>query len=160
MKLYLARHGNAVSASVDDARPLSDLGRAEVARMASFMAGANMQVEAVLHSGKTRARQTAEMYAAALDTALTVREVAGIRPNDGPETILDIVAGLSGDTLIAGHNPFLSSAVSLLVTGRVETAICDLETASVACVEQIPGGGWQLVWLVGPSQLGFVTVTL
>ena len=44
MRLYLVRHGDAVSSDLDPARPLSAAGRAEAARMARFLAEAGVRV--------------------------------------------------------------------------------------------------------------------
>lgn len=154
MRLYLARHGNAVPAHTDDARPLSDWGRDEVDRMARFLAGAGVTVGRIVHSGKLRAEQTAEIYAARIGANAVPEKVSGIRPNDPPETIVSLIASLACDTLVAGHNPYLSSAVALLVTGQVNVPVCDLSTGAVACLEHLPGYGWQIAWIVDPALLG------
>ena len=66
MFLYLVQHGEALTKEADPDRPLSEAGRANVEHLAGFLAGRSLRVARVLHSGKTRARQTAEILAAAL----------------------------------------------------------------------------------------------
>lgn len=153
MRLYLARHGNAVAGNDDDARPLSDEGRAEVGRMAAFLADSGVRVRRIVHSGKLRAEQTAEIYAAKLGPSAPLDKVGGLRPNDPPMGILALIASLDGDTLVAGHNPFLSSVVGLLVTGSLGMPVCDLATGAVACLEHQTGYGWQIAFIVEPSML-------
>ena len=63
MRLYLVQHGEALPKQVDPERPLSERGRSDVARVADFLKGAGIRVTRVAHSGKTRARQTAELLA-------------------------------------------------------------------------------------------------
>jgi phosphohistidine phosphatase len=57
MKLYLVQHGDALPKDIDPDRPLSNVGHAEVGLLAELLAG-HMNISRVLHSGKTRARQT------------------------------------------------------------------------------------------------------
>ena len=64
MKLCLVQHGDAVPEETDPQRPLSERGCAEVQRVAELLAGAGVQVSTILHSGKTRAEQTARLLAA------------------------------------------------------------------------------------------------
>ena len=66
MRLYLVQHGEAVPEDADPSRPLSETGNRDVARVAAFLATADIRVSRVLHSGKLRAGQTAELCAAKL----------------------------------------------------------------------------------------------
>ena len=66
MRIYLTQHGLAVPKDVDPDRPLSEQGRQDVQRLADFLKNTGAQVEQVLHSGKTRAEQTATILAPAL----------------------------------------------------------------------------------------------
>jgi phosphohistidine phosphatase len=61
MKLYLAQHGDSLPEQVNPERPLSERGREDVRRLAEFLGGTGIQVRRVYHSGKLRARQTAEL---------------------------------------------------------------------------------------------------
>jgi phosphohistidine phosphatase len=55
MNIYLMQHGNPVPKEKNPDKPLSDRGRDDVGKMASFLKKAGLQVEMVFHSGKTRA---------------------------------------------------------------------------------------------------------
>ena len=63
MRLLISRHGDAVSKMENPDRPLSDQGKTEVNRMASFLARAGIKTSRVIHSGKARAAQTGAIYA-------------------------------------------------------------------------------------------------
>ena len=63
MKLYLVQHGEAKSKDEDEKRPLTDQGRQGVERVAAFLKGAGVETKRVIHSGKLRAEQTAEILA-------------------------------------------------------------------------------------------------
>ncbi len=69
MALYLVQHGRSHPKDVDPDQGLTDDGRAEVQRIADVARGYGVKVRMILHSGKTRARQTADIMAAALAPA-------------------------------------------------------------------------------------------
>ncbi|MEQ1910662.1 MAG: histidine phosphatase family protein, partial [Vicinamibacterales bacterium] len=62
LRLYLAHHGDAVGPGVDIRRPLSDAGRADTERVAAAAAARGAKPIVIWHSGKLRARQTAEIF--------------------------------------------------------------------------------------------------
>lgn len=66
MFVYLGQHGEAEREEVDPARPLTEKGRNDVRKVALFTAGAHVRVERIFHSGKLRARQTAEILGGVL----------------------------------------------------------------------------------------------
>ena len=66
MNIYLVQHGEAVAKEVDPERPLTESGRSDVRRMASFLGAAGVRVSRIMHSGKVRAKETAELLAAAV----------------------------------------------------------------------------------------------
>ena len=74
MALYLVQHGKSLSKEVDPQKGLSEQGSAEVKRIADAAKGYNVQVGSICHSGKTRARQTAEIFASALEPQQGIRE--------------------------------------------------------------------------------------
>ncbi|MES9849230.1 MAG: histidine phosphatase family protein, partial [Candidatus Thiodiazotropha sp.] len=59
MKLYLVQHGEACKKEVDPDRPLTDRGREDIDRLATFLKQAGIRPDRVVHSGKLRAMQTA-----------------------------------------------------------------------------------------------------
>ena len=90
MKLYLVQHGEALPKEVDSDRPLSDQGQQDVERLARFLANRGVRVSQVWHSGKTRARQTAELLAAALAPGVKAEARAGLAPNDPTEAFAEM----------------------------------------------------------------------
>lgn len=155
MRIYLARHGHAVSAVENPDRPLSLEGRDEVGRMAAFMARAGIRVDRIVHSGKARAAETAVLYAQAIGGGTEPEAVEGLQPNDEPSRFATTVDGLKADTLIAGHMPHLGRLAQLLVTGVVDLPLVSLETGSVVCLERGDSeDDWWIVWMMEPSLLG------
>jgi phosphohistidine phosphatase len=108
--LYLLRHGEAQSDGPDNARALTQRGAANVERLAAWAARAGLKVSEIRHSPKTRARQTAEIFARHLKCEAI--EIDGITPNDDAAAF---VRSLDGDgVMYVSHLPFLSYAVSAL----------------------------------------------
>ncbi len=153
MRLYLVRHGDALTGDLDPARPLSDEGREQVAVLAAFLARRGLAVARVYHSGKLRARQTAEALAAAVAPGATPEELAGLNPNDPVEDLLPALSDWTDDSLIAGHLPHLSNLATRLLAGRAVPAGMRFEAAAAACLQRNGEGEWSLLWLVDPQLL-------
>jgi phosphohistidine phosphatase len=113
MLVYLVRHGEAVPEQVDPTRPLSEKGRAEVEETAKGLRDQGAKVEEIWHSGKLRAKQTAEIIALALGVE-KVLEKPGLKPDDSVEPIAGLLRQTNKSILIAGHLPFIPKLISLL----------------------------------------------
>jgi len=151
MKLYLAQHGEALPAEADPERPLSERGRIEVRRVAEVLAGAGTRPGAVVHSGKLRARQSAEILVGVLAPALAATEIAGINPNDAVADFMPVLAGWDTDTLVVGHQPFMGRLAALLLGGDANALLLAFRPGSVACLERESGPGWVLNWMLRPE---------
>jgi phosphohistidine phosphatase len=117
MDVYLARHGEARPESEDPARPLTGLGRQAVEGVARAAARGGIHVAVVQHSGKLRARETAEILASELHPRQGVRQMGGLSPNDDPAEAARALSELREPWLLVGHLPHLSRLVSLLLLG-------------------------------------------
>ncbi|MFQ5970896.1 MAG: phosphohistidine phosphatase SixA [Alphaproteobacteria bacterium] len=151
--MYLMRHGDAVTSDVDPARPLSEAGRQEVRRLAEFLDAAGMRVRRVVHSGKLRAEQTAELVAAAVAPGIPLETDARLGPNDPVEPWAREASVWDQDTLIVGHLPFMGRLAGRLLTGREGPGIATFQSAGIACLERGAGGQWSLAWMLGPELL-------
>jgi len=80
VNIYLMQHGKPVPKDKDPEKPLSERGRDEVQNIAGFLKKAGIQVEAVYHSGKTRARQTAEIMNSKINPGKEPRKRGGSFP--------------------------------------------------------------------------------
>ena len=67
MTLYLVQHGQSLSKDVDPDQGLSEKGVAETERIAGVAKNYQINVGQILHSVKTRARKTADIFASALN---------------------------------------------------------------------------------------------
>jgi len=151
MKLYLARHGEAVPKHINPDAPLSDNGRREAEAVAAFMAGSQAQLEQIRHSGKTRARQTAEIFAAAMGGNVNVEVMDGLDPLDPTEQVLETILRFSGDTLIVGHLPFMGRLADRLLSCSSATGLVEFNTSTVVCLHSANRREWTLKWILSPE---------
>jgi len=85
MLLYLVQHGEAKREEEDPARPLTDKGKSEVEKIASFIAKTGIHIERILHSGKLRALQTAEILASHLKPPRGIEQADALDPLADPK---------------------------------------------------------------------------
>jgi phosphohistidine phosphatase len=151
MRLYLVQHGDALPEQVDPERPLSAEGRRDVEAVARLLASAGTRAVRVAHSGKLRARQTAEGLAAALAPAAVLEIMTGLNPNDPVEPVARRVAGWTSDTILVGHLPFMGRLMARLVVGHEHAPVAAFVPGSVVCLEQGEAGRWAIAWMVPPE---------
>ena len=153
MKLLLQQHGEAQPASQSAERELTPHGAADVANLARVLGAAGVRVTQVLHSGKTRAHQTAEIMGRALAPEAVPRSVSGLAPNDPVEPIAATFAELDCDTLVVGHLPFMGRLASFLVSGRTEPALMQFLPGSIICLVRDDSGQLTIAWMLRPELL-------
>ena len=154
MKLYLVQHGEACTKEVNPERPLTDQGKADIDRLATFLNQAGVKVERVIHSGKLRAQQTAKQLAQAIAPEVEL-EVSGlINPNDNPKAFDWQSESWDRDTLIVGHLPFMAKLVSHLLINDENRLITTYQPGSIVCLEHIKAAEWHINWMIRPELLG------
>jgi phosphohistidine phosphatase len=114
VRVYLVHHGEAVPAEVDPQRPLSEAGRLGVERLAQEAASRGVKPELIWHSGKLRAKQTAEVFWRTCNPLATMSAVRGLQPGDGTHAIQAALAVETRPVLIAGHFPHLPLLLAAL----------------------------------------------
>jgi phosphohistidine phosphatase len=144
MRLFLVHHGEAVGPDVDSRRPLSPAGLAAVERLAADAARRGVKPTVVWHSGKLRAKQTAEAFWRACNALAEFSATRDLQPDDPPAWLRDRLRAEPRDVLIAGHFPHLPRLLALLL-GRDDVpafpqhGIVALETGD-------EGESWKEVW--------------
>ena len=151
MHLYLVQHGDALSKDLDPGRPLSDKGLADIGRLADWLGERGVKVKEILHSGKTRARQTAELLGSVVESGGRIREESGLGPNDSPRAFLEALRDREGDILVVGHMPFVARAVSAAVTGEPDRPLVESVPGSIAGLTRDDGRAWCLFLFARPG---------
>lgn len=151
MRLYLVQHGEALPKEVDPERALSTDGRADVERLAAFLEKKET-IARILHSGKLRARQTAEILGTKIAPEVAIEVTTGIDPLDDPQPLVRQVGSWEKNVMVVGHLPFLSKFVSLLVAGKQEAESVTFLPGSLVCLERTEGN-WTVVSMLRPESL-------
>jgi len=144
--LFLVHHGEAVGPDVDPRRPLSVHGQEAVVRLASGMAERGARPAVVWHSGKLRARQTAEACWRACNALAEFSATRDMQPDDPPDWMRDRLRGETRDVLLAGHFPHLGRLLALL-TGEPSGSPGDFPPHGAVALETADEGiTWSEVW--------------
>ena len=152
MALFLAQHGASLSKDEDPEKGLSAVGRADTQRIAEVGAAYKIPVAGIVHSGKARARQTAQIFEALLNPGAPTRAIKGIAPLDDVAAFAETVA--PGDNLlVVGHLPFMGKLVSLLTCGRSEALVYQFQNSGIICLDTQGNGApgsWYIKWSLNP----------
>ncbi len=151
MLLYLVRHGEAKSETEDPSRPLSEKGFLEIGRMASYLARLNISINQIFHSGRLRAKQTAEVLSGNLKPIKGTLETKGLAPADDPAIWAERLDETADPIMLVGHLPHLGKLTSLLLTGNTNRDIVAIKTGSVICLAKDDSGKWVLQWMIMPE---------
>ena len=147
--ILLVHHGDAVNPAVDPARPLSGRGLGEVARLADEAAARGVKPDVIWHSGKLRARQTAEAFWRACNPLAPFSATRGLLPDDPPIWMRDQLAGEARSIVVVGHMPHMPRLLRLLVTG--DTDAVSVNFPQHGCVALEPEGDrWKEIWRLEP----------
>lgn len=151
VKVYVVRHGEAMNSDSDSERPLSEYGRDEIQRIADFMKSRAVSVDAIWHSTKVRARQTAEILQETIGG--TLEERRGLSPNDTADLVAaELDQSPEMELCIVSHLPFVSHLASELVAGSTAAA-WNFSTGAVLCLEREATGRWWAKWFISPEML-------
>jgi phosphohistidine phosphatase len=163
MELYLLRHGVAAERGSkeypsDADRPLTPDGVKKLKRTVRAMQSLGLSFDLILTSPFVRARQTADIVAGELGLELALELSALLEPGAELQALVADLASRKKNVdriLLVGHEPLLSSLISLLVSGEDDLDIalrkgglCKLSIRAIS-----PGRCAVLEWLLTPKQL-------
>jgi phosphohistidine phosphatase len=163
MNFYILRHGIAVERGSpdfenDSERPLTPKGKKQLRKISAAMEKMGLHFDLILCSPLLRAKQTAEIIAGNLKLKRRLQFSDELAPDGSPKKLiqqLNELKPLPGNILFAGHEPYLSELISLLVSGGKHVAIdfkkgglCKLEIENLSA-----GKCATLAWLLTPQQM-------
>ncbi len=144
---YFVQHGIANEKEVDAGRSLSTQGKEEVQKVAENLKIQGVIIRKIFHSGKLRARQTADIFAQILDVD-SILESSVMNPNDDPQ---ELIRQITQDAVMyIGHLPNMQRVVAKLITGDASLDVVKYQNSAVACVE-IDAGAGRLKWFITPD---------
>ena len=151
MTLYLVQHGQSLPKDVDPDQDLSEKGVAETEHIAGVAKNYQIKVGQIMHSVKTRARKTADIFASALNPSAGINEVEGLKPMDD---VVAFAASISSgtNTMLVGHLPFMERMTSYLVTGSIDKPVFKFQNSGIVCLDQDPETkSWVITWALMPK---------
>jgi phosphohistidine phosphatase len=154
MNLYLVQHAQAKSAEEDPERHLSKQGQADIEKVATFVAKhVTLKVDRISHSGKARARQTAEILAKHLNPPPGVSVADGLEPLADPSIWTKRLADEKEDLMLVGHLPHLDKLAAKLICQDQNTSVVAFQMGGIVCLERDDTGDWRVRWMVTPAML-------
>ena len=164
MQLLLIRHAVAEEREEfragglgDDLRPLSAEGQRKMERGAAGLAGLLPGLDLLATSPLVRARQTAEIVAAAFG-GVAIVETPTLAPGAHPDRFLAWLADGRVDGVVAGvgHQPHFGRLAGRLLRFD-DCLVVEFKKGSAALFEVEPkagaGGAAMLLWSLAPAQL-------
>lgn len=157
MRLYFLRHATATDVATSDAdRELTREGEKEAHVAGAALRELGIEPDRIFTSPLVRARQTAEIAAAALKWDGKVKVLDELENGATTAALLGALrkAGGDGDALLVGHMPSLADHIAALIGAKNANGL-PLGKGSIACVELLGPrlGDGQLMWLMRQKQL-------
>jgi phosphohistidine phosphatase len=133
-------------------RPLSDRGRVEADAIAEKAAARGAKPDMIWHSGKMRARQTAETYLRRCNPLAAFSATRGLQPTDPTNWIVDQMAGDTRHIMLVGHFPHLPRLLGRLVAGSPDAPPAEFPLNGIVALEfEDKKGKWVERWRMGPK---------
>ncbi len=151
MALYLVQHGRSLPKEADPEKGLSEEGRLEVAKIAETARFYGINVSRIIHSGKTRALQTAQILASYLNPEHDIEAGADLKPLDDIAPWAKILKPET-DVMLVGHLPYMEKLASYLVTGSEQRPIFKFQNGGIVCLDKGPDEKyWIIKWSLSPN---------
>jgi len=162
MNIYVLRHGLAGERGDpnypnDAERPLTEEGRRKLWKIAKAMKALDLSFDLLLSSPYVRTRQTADIIAEAFELQKKLKFSKTLEPEGNQKELIQFLNRLKPariNILLVGHEPYLSTLISLLVSGDSNLSIvikkgglCKLGVESLK-----HGRCATLQWLLTPKQ--------
>ena len=150
MPVYLVQHGISLPKDVDPEKGLSKEGIEAVERIATVAKNYHIAVSRIQHSGKKRALQTAEIFAAALTPARAPEAREGLNPLDDVSVTAHTLQR-ADNVMLVGHLPFMERLAAFLITRSMDLTVFRFQNGGILCLDQDPDtNGWFIKWALMP----------
>ena len=152
MVLYLVQHAEAKKEEEDPLRDLTEKGHLDIESVAHHLKRLNVQVNQILHSGKTRAQTTATILARHLHPPAGLKEASGLAPLDDPQIWADRIAALDDeDIMLVGHLPHLGKLAAILMSGDKDRSVINFQMGGAVRLRRMAAGQWAVDWMIVPE---------
>lgn len=145
MPVYLMRHGEAAAAAGGEPE-LTPRGVEQVASIAGWLAASAVRIDAIYHSPKLRASQTARIVDERVVARAGAHERAGLKPDDDPFAVAAFLESSTEPVLVVSHLPILDRVAGLLLVNDPGKILVGFAPAQVACFERDGETAWRMEW--------------
>ena len=147
--VYLVHHGDALLPDMDSRRPLSARGLEAVRTLAAETARRGARPACIWHSGKLRARQTAEAFWLACNPLATFSAERGLQPTDPPEWMRDRLSGEPREIMLVGHLPNLPRLFRVLLGEDPDASTISFPLHGIVVLDT-QAEPWRELWRLEP----------
>lgn len=147
MYVYLMQHGEALSEENAPGRPLSLTGIEQVKATALFAYRAQIRIPTLYHSGRLRAKRSAELLSDEVGGEVVARE--GLEPKDDVTAVAEWLQSQEEDLALVGHLPFLDRLAGRLVTGDETRSVVHFRNGVLVRLIGVENG-WRVDWMTRP----------
>lgn len=148
MYVYLMQHGEALSEENAPGRPLSLTGIEQIKSTALFAYRSGIRIPTLYHSGKLRARRSAELLSDEVGGEVVARE--GLEPKDEVAPVAEWLQSHEDDLALVGHLPFMDRLAALLVTGDADQSVVHFRFGVLVRLLRVESG-WRVDWMARPA---------
>ena len=161
MDCLFYRHGIAIErqewSGQDEDRPLTDKGAARTRESGKGLLTLRIRPTDILSSPLTRARETAAILQSLIRSKPKIRICTELDPTAAPGTLFSLLNALPSDAVVLciGHEPHLSLAAGILLTGKPCSGLSFKKAG--ACLihieESVRPAAGRLEWWLTAAQL-------
>ncbi len=151
---YILRHAEAHPGFPDETRALTEKGRKDCEQMGKLLKGSKtFQPQLAIHSGLTRAAETAELFLEAAGLSKLPLEVnENLSPESSVKKACKQFENLDVSAIIVGHHPHLGMLASLMLTGEIEELCVQFKKCGLLALRKPDGEDvWSLRWYLTPA---------
>ncbi|UCE67022.1 MAG: phosphohistidine phosphatase SixA [Candidatus Zixiibacteriota bacterium] len=152
MEIYLVQHAESKSKEEDPERPLTDEGFGNIDKIASYARKhIAISLRTIIHSGKLRARRTAEALAGYLEPTEGISESDGLEPMADPSIWAERISKSEKDIMLVGHLPHLAKLAGVLLSGDETKNVIGFQNAGIVKLIRDADDNWRIDWIIVPS---------
>lgn len=122
-------------------------------RVAACVQKMSVNVKWIMHSSKTRAMQTAIIFADQLNPEKGVSESDSLAPMVDPVVWAKRIDEMEDDIILVGHLPYMAKLAGLLLCGHEEKTCINFTMGGIVCCRHFDDRRWAVEWMIVPEMI-------
>ena len=153
MAIFLVQHGISAPGETDSQKILTQKGEEQTRLIAGVAKNYGIFPEKFIHSGKTRAAQTAGIFHESLNKNAAMEAWQGLGPMDDVRAFAEKLTP-ELHLMAVGHLPFMERLISFLTAGTENIRVFKCQNSGIICLDAEPsedgGQDWFVKWSLSP----------